>query len=188
LNGTVLVLCLLFASLSHVFAAGAGQVVEIGTNLGIANVYGNGVPPDYNSVPAGTTDATGNTVNINAGGEIKGSVIGGALGNVSGTVKDNTVNIYSGGTVGLAYGGNMGSNVASAATNNTVNVHSGGTVAFGIIPGTFIYGGYANTIINGTTTATENTVNISAGSVLESGGGDLRRASVWRRFRCCHGR
>ena len=155
----VLITLLLFLLTS---AAHAGQHIVIDTDVS-APVYGNGTPPN-GSMPIlpPSDNAADNSVTVNSGGTVGGTVHGGYAEGTSGTAAatGNSVTI-NGGTVADVDGGYAENDGTATATGNSVTVNSG------TVNQQRVYGGHAYSP-SGTATATGNSVTVSGGTVNQS--------------------
>ena len=118
---------------------------------------------------SGTSEANGNTVNINAAVTV-GSVAGGSSN--SGESKNNTVNINAAVTVNATYGGIYGGYTSGTSTNNTLNLGAWGTSATEVGYVQKIVIGYTDTdsvthlvdFANGKTVLHGDTIKVGSGN------------------------
>ena len=148
-------------------AALAGQTINIDSEVN-HTVHGNGDP--LNNGQGSAKDPSGNTVNINSGGKVTGTVYGGfyQIAN-SGTAKveGNTVIVKDGQVTGSINGGiiwmERGADNCTLTSSGNAVIIDGGTIDGKI------YGGTATVTGTGSVgTASDNTVTIMGASDLSS--------------------
>jgi len=162
---------LIFSSLSPAFAAGLTITIDGTSGVGGTvshDVGGNGVGPDGDITSTAVSSATGNSVYVNSGGTVDGSVHGGYAypGTGSATATGNSV-FLNGGTV--TTGRNINGGYANASTTGSATAAGNSVTISGGTAGS-VYGALANSV-SGLATATGNSVTITGGTVGAVRGG-----------------
>jgi len=160
----LLALLALIVTMLPTVGAFAAYTININVPLPPGNAYGNSSTPDGQTLDL-TPPINGNTLNINAGGQVGVTSLYGGYWHLPAPalpvpVTNNTVNIYAGAAV-TGGGATGGYSDRGNVTGNTVNIYAGATVAGGLATG-----GYSD---RGNVTG--NNVNVSDGRMISLTGG-----------------